>query len=82
LVFGDDLPNFDQRNIFGRMAPPLNSALKILGEFGGGLVSGTDISSRAFGSSRGLSANNSFNSNNRLLSNSRGCLLSDFGGSI
>jgi hypothetical protein len=67
--------------MFGRMVSPLNSALKVLGEFGGGLVSSRDLSNRGFGSSRGFGANSNF-SNNRLLSNTRGCLLSDFGGSI
>jgi hypothetical protein len=82
LVFGDDLPNFDQRNIFGRMALLLNGALKVSGESGRNLISSSDLSNRGLGSSRGFTANNNFGSNSGLLSSSRRRLLSDFRSNI
>jgi hypothetical protein len=58
LIFGNNLPNFDQRSVFGGNLPPLNSELKLFGEFGGDFIpreSGLrDISSRGFSSNGGL----------------------------
>jgi hypothetical protein len=64
LIFGNNLPNFDQGSVFGRILPPLYGELKLLGEFGGGFIpreSGLrDIGSRGFSSSRGLSGDSNF----------------------
>jgi hypothetical protein len=58
LIFGNNLPNFDQGSVFGRILPPLYSELKIFSEFGGGFIpreSGLrDIGSRGFSSNGGL----------------------------
>jgi hypothetical protein len=57
LIFGDNLPNFDQGSVFGRMLSPLYGKLKLFGEFGGGFIpreSGLrDIGSRDFGGNGG-----------------------------
>jgi hypothetical protein len=68
--------------MFGRIVSPLNSELKVLGEFGGGLLSSRDFSNRSFGSNGGLSGDSNVSSNNGLLSNGRSGLLLNFGGSI
>jgi hypothetical protein len=58
LIFGNNLPNFDQRSVFGRTRLPLYSELKLFGKFGGGFIpreSGLrDIGSRGFSSNGGL----------------------------
>jgi hypothetical protein len=58
LIVGNNLPNFDQGNVFGRILPPLYSELKLFGKFEGGFIpreSGLrDISNRGFSSTGGL----------------------------
>jgi hypothetical protein len=82
LIFGHNLPNFDQGSVFGRILPPLYGELKVLGEFGGGFIpreSGLrDISSRGFGSSGGLSGDSNFSFNSGLSSSIRDSLLANF----
>jgi hypothetical protein len=72
LIFGNNLPNFEQGSTFDRILPPLNGEFKFLGEFGGSLVTGAsgqrDISSRGFGSG-GFNRGNGFSSNRGLRSN-------------
>jgi hypothetical protein len=85
LIFGNNLPNFDQGNMFGRILPPLYGELKFLGEFGGGFIPRTsglrDIGSRGFGSSGGLNGDSNFSFGSGL-SSSRYRLLANFESSI
>jgi hypothetical protein len=52
LIFGNNLPNFDQRSVFGKTCPPLHSELKRFGEFRGSFIpresKSRDIGSRGF----------------------------------
>jgi hypothetical protein len=86
LIFGDNLPNFDQGSVFGRMLPPLYGKLKLFGEFGRGFIpreSGLrDIGSRDFGSNGGLSGDSNFSFNSGLSSSIRYSLLANFGSNI
>jgi hypothetical protein len=86
LIFGNNLPNFDQGSVFGRILPPLYSELKLFGEFGGDFIpreSGLrDIGSRGFGSNEGLRGGSNISSDSGLISSSRNSLLVNFGSSI
>jgi hypothetical protein len=86
LIFGNNLPNFDQRSAFGRTRPPLYSELKLFGEFGGDFIpreSGLrDIGSRGFSSNRGLRGGSNVSSNGGLISSGRDSLLGNIGSSI
>jgi hypothetical protein len=86
LIFRNNLPNFDQGSVFGRMLPPLYGKLKLFGEFGRGFIpreSGLrDIGSRDFSSNGGLSGDSNFSFNSGLISSIRCNLLANFGSSI
>jgi hypothetical protein len=86
LIVGNNLPNFDQGNVFGGILPPLYSELKLFGEFGGGFIpreSGLrDISSRGFSSNGGLRGGSNVTSDSGLFSSGRNSLLVNFGSSI
>jgi hypothetical protein len=86
LIFGNNLPNFEQGSTFDRILPPLNGEFKFLGDFGGSLVTGAcgqrDIDSRGFGSSGGFNRGNGFSSNRGFSSNDDYNLLANFRSSI
>jgi hypothetical protein len=86
LIFGNNLPNFEQGSTFGRILPPLNGEFKFLGEFRGSLVTGAsgqrDIGSRGFGSSGGFNRGSNFSSNSGLSGNSKYSLFANLGSSI
>jgi hypothetical protein len=86
LIFGNNLPNFDQGSVFGRILPPLYGEFKLLGEFRGGFIpreSGLrDIGSRGFDSSGGFSGDSNFSFNSGLSSSNRYSLLANFGSNI
>jgi hypothetical protein len=86
LIFGNNLPNFEQGSTFDRILPPLNGEFKFLGEFGGSLVMGAsgqrNIGSRGFRSSAGFNRGNGFSSNSGFSSNDKYSLFANFGSSI
>jgi hypothetical protein len=86
LIFGNNLPNFEQGSMFGRILPPLNGEFKFLGEFGGSLVTGVsgqrDFGSRGFGSSGGFNRGSNFSINSGLSSNNKYSLFANFRSSI
>jgi hypothetical protein len=86
LIFGNNLPNFDQGSVFGRILPPLYGELKLFGEFGGGFIpreSGLrDIGSRGFDSNGGLSGDNNISFNSGLSSSIRYSLFANLRSNI
>jgi hypothetical protein len=81
LIFGNNLPNFDQGSVFGRILPPLYSELKLFGEFGGGFIP-RESELRDIGSNWGLSRGSNSSSDSGLIISSRNSLLVNFGSSI